>query len=164
MAEISRQKVKVVGFWTRVFSRDALAGDVRSAVIATVLGSPIGAAVGIATSLLVTTTPLEYLVDVNPDGYGQPKGLFDTAQQQDRKLELRFEPSNLRSAYVCEYKRVLGSNWRNMVLEYFDFYRECFDVSKKGENSFVIFANNRSKRMIQKDGSFLCKCGGTAAQ
>jgi hypothetical protein len=148
-------------FFSRAFSVDNLAGDVRSAVIASVTGSIIGAVAGLLAAALFTATPLEFIVDVNSSGYGQPKGLFDTAQKEDKKLQLQFVPPNLRETYVCEFKRVTGADWKRMVLDYLDTYRECFDVSARGENSFLISANNRSTRLVQKDGAFLCKCGGS---
>ncbi len=120
----------------------------------------VGAMVGVASAAYYAGPSLEFTVGVNSDGFGQPKALFDTAEKEDTKLKLQFVPTDLRNAYVCEFKHITGDDWKGMVLKYFDTYRECFDVSAQGENSYSIYPNNRSTRLIKKDGVYLCKCGG----
>jgi len=145
-------------FVARVFSVDNLTGDVRAAVI----GSVTGAIVGLLAAAFFGGAALEFTVGVNSDGYGQPKALFDTAEKEDSKLKLQFVPPDLRNAYVCEFKHITGDDWKKMVLNYFDTYRECFDVSAQGENSFTVFPNNRSTRLVKKGSTFLCKCNGVS--
>lgn len=151
-------------FLARVFSVENLAGDVRTALI----GSGIGAVVGVASAaigaLIFAKASLDYTVYVNQDGVGQPRSLFDLAEKEDSKLKLQFSPAELRDVYVCEFKRVTGENYRNLVLQYLDAYRDCFDVSARGENSFVIYANRRSARLEQKKGTFLCECGAASSR
>jgi hypothetical protein len=145
------------GFWRRVFSVEHLTGDVRAALI----GSGTGSVVGIAASAIgaaFLAKAVVFTVYVNQDGVGQPRPLFDLAEKEDAKLRLQFTPAELRDVYVCEFKRVSGENYRTLVLKYLDSYRECFDVSARGDDSFVISANQRSSRIEQKKGAFLCEC------
>jgi hypothetical protein len=143
----------------RVFDAEKIAGDVRSAVIGSVSGSIFGAVVALVTTTFLAQATFEYTVLVNPDGFGQPKSLFDLAEQQQPKLKLNFVPAELRSTYVCEFKRLTGHDWKDMVLQYLDTYRECFDVSQRGEDSYTIYENRRSARLVKKGGAYLCKCG-----
>ena len=125
------------------------------------IGSGIGAGVGIATAAIgavFLAKAVNFTVYVNQDGIGQPRPLFDLAEKQDAKLKLQFSPAELRDVYVCEFKRVTGENYKALVLQYLDSYRDCFDVLSRGDYSFVISANRRSARLEQKKGSFLCEC------
>jgi hypothetical protein len=137
------------------FGPGKIAGDVRSAVIGSIT-SAIGTLIG--AYILVSAAPLTFVVEVNSDGFAQPKALFDVAQKEAPKLKLNFVPANLRNTYVCEFKRVQGSDWEAMVIEYLDAYRECFDVSRQGDNTFSIYPNNRTNRLTKKQGAYLCKC------
>jgi hypothetical protein len=127
-------------------------------VIGSGVGSLVGAATALGTAVLLANAPMNYTVFVNEAGFGQPKPLFDIAEQKSPELKLSFAPPELRGVYVCEFKRVTGDSWKNMVLEYLDTYRDCFDVSARSENSYVIFANQRSSRVEVKEGTYLCKC------
>jgi hypothetical protein len=145
-------------FIARLLSAENLAGDVRTAVIGSATGSIIGIVFAAVTTVLLAKAPLDYTVFLNDEGAGQPKPLFDLAEKTDRKLKLQFSPAGLRSVYVCEFRRVTGANYRTLVLQYLDTYRDCFDVSARGESSFQIGPNLRSSRLIQKEGVFLCQC------
>lgn len=146
-------------FVRRVFSLENLAGDVRSTVIGSVAGSVVGAVVGVMSAYwFATASPLQFEVVLNDDGFGQPRLLFDLAEKQDRSLQLEFRPPELRSTWVCEYKLAVGESWKQMVLAYLDAYRECFDVTDRGTNRYLISPNRISTRMEQRNGSFLCKC------
>ncbi len=108
--------------------------------------------------------PLGYTVFLNEDGIGQPRALFDLAEKSNPQLKLEFSPSELRTVYVCEYKHVTGPNYTEMVIKYLEAYKDCFDVSATGENEFKIFANTRSARLQQKQGTFLCQCTHTSSK
>jgi hypothetical protein len=79
-----------------------------------------------------------------------------------RQIALQFNPPELRHVYVCEFKRLAGESYRKILLQYFDSYRECFDVSVRGENEYVIFPNKRTSRLGQRKSTFLCACSGLA--
>ena len=127
------------------------------------IGSGTGAVIGLASAalsvVLFAKASVDYTVFVNQDGIGQPSALFDLAEKEDSKLKLQFAPAELRNVYVCEYKHVTGESWKSLVLQYLDSYRDCFDVSARGDKDFLIAANLRSSRLQQKKGSFLCECG-----
>jgi hypothetical protein len=150
-------------FVRRVLSVENLAGDVRSALIGSGTGAVI-AIIAAGAATLWLTKPLDYTVFVNEDGFGQPRPLFDLAEKADPKLRLEFSPTELRSVYVCEFKRVTGPNYKALVLQYLDTYRDCFDVSERGDNEFRIFANTRSARLQLNKGSFLCKCNAASTK
>jgi len=145
-------------FWRRVFSAEHLAGDVRSALIGSGTGGAIGLAAAAATALFFAKASVDFTVFVNQDGIGQPSALFNLAEKEDPKLKLQFTPAELRDVYICEYKHVTSDSWKNAVLQYLDSYRDCFDVSDRGDKEFLIAANRRSSRLEQKKGSFLCEC------
>ena len=106
--------------------------------------------------------PITYTVFVNEDGYGQPRSLFDRAQKSDPNLNLEFSPKELRNVYVCEFRKVTGPNYTAIVVSYLDAYRDCFDVSQRGESDYKIFPNSRTARLQQRDGAFFCKCDSSA--
>lgn len=122
------------------------------------IGGLTSAAITFLGTVILVNAQLTFVVGVNSDGFGQPKALFDIAEKEDRKLKLNFVPANLRSTYVCEFKTVTGKDWQAMVLDYLDTYRECFDVSKQGENNYSVYPNSRTNRLTKKQGSYLCKC------
>jgi len=146
--------------WAReFFAIGKVIGDVRSAVVGSIVAA-------ITTYLLATLTPgppLHFEVKVNSDGYGQPLGLFSTAEREDPKLKLTFKPEGLRQAFVCEFKQVTGAKWKDLVLSYLDTYRECFDVSAQGDDNYTIFPNRRSARMTLREGAYFCKCDSEAS-
>ena len=147
------------GFWARVFSLEHLAGDVRTALVGSSTGATIGLAAAAIGAALFAKASLDYTIYVNQDGVGQPKALFDLAEKEDAKLKLEFSPAEFRNVYVCQFKKVTGENYRSLLFQYLDAYRDCFDVSQRGENSFVVYPNRHSARLEQKKGSFLCECG-----
>jgi hypothetical protein len=143
--------------WLRdFFSWQNLFKDLRSAVVS----SFVGAATALLTAWLISPANLSFTVGVNSSGIGRPKALFDTAQKEEPKLKLNFFPPELRDTYVCEFKRLNGTDWKKMVLDYLDAYRDCFDVSAQGENTFSVYPNWRSSVLIKRSGAYLCKCSG----
>jgi hypothetical protein len=147
-------------FFARVFSVEKLTGDVRSALVASLTTLGVTA----LTTVLLAHASLDYTVYTNEDGIGQPRGLFDLAQRESPQLKLEFSPPELRNVYVCQFKKVSADNYTSLVFQYLDSYRDCFVVSTRGANDFVIFPNRRSSRLEQRDGSFLCSCNGSATK
>lgn len=135
-----------------------LARDVRSAIIASITAFVIT----LGTNWLFAKSPVEFIQDVNAEGIGKPEALFQLAEEEDPKLKLQFNPPELRHVYVCEFKRLAGESYRKILLQYFDSYRECFDVAVRGENEYVIFPNKRTSRLEQRKSTFLCACSGLA--
>ena len=144
------------GILKKVFTFETLVGDIRSAVI----GSITGVVAAFFGSIIFANTLLDYTVFVNDDGYGQPRGLFEYAEKRDPKLKLKFNPEALKNVFVCEYKLVTAANWRQVVLSYLDSYRDCFDVTARDENSFIISPNFRTSLMKKNDSIYTCKCNG----
>lgn len=140
----------------KVFTFETLVGDIRSAVI----GSITGVVAAFFGSIIFANTLLDYTVFVNDDGYGQPRSLFEYAEKRDPKLKLKFNPEALKNVFVCEYKLVTAANWRQVVLSYLDSYRDCFDVTARDENSFIISPNFRTSLMKKNDAIYTCKCNG----
>lgn len=123
-----------------------------------IVGFTVGFVVASATAFLFAKNSVDYTVLVDGNGVGQPQPLFDLAERADRNLRLDFAPAELRSVYVCEFKRLSGENYTALVLRYLDAYRDCFDVSVQGENEFRIFPSTRRARLQQKEGVFFCRC------
>ena len=122
------------------------------------VGGAAGALVGLFTSWYFATSLLEYEVNVNEDGWAQPGSLFEYVEKKDPTLKLDFRPTSLKQTWVCEYKLSQGETWRLLVLSYLDAYRDCFDVTRRGESSYVISPNMRSSQMEISQGAYMCKC------
>ena len=142
------------GILKKVFSPESLVGDLRSAIV----GAVFGVFTSIFAQWLFASPVREYTVLLNDNGYGKPSGLFEYAQQQDPKLKLKFEPPEFKDVFVCEYKLVTAASWRRLVLSYLDSYRECFDVSPRNENEYVISPNLRTSLLKKIGANYMCKC------
>jgi hypothetical protein len=142
---VSSKRVSI--FW-------AVVGDVRSAMV----GGLGGAVVALVSAWYFARSPEEYEVNVNEDGWAQPRSLFEYVEKKEPSLKMDFRPTELKSAYVCEYKLSIGTTWRLVLLSYLDAYRECFDVIRRGENLYVISPNMRSTQMEVRQGAYMCKC------
>jgi hypothetical protein len=157
---VPQESSALTRFFARVFSVEHLTGDVRSALVASLTTLGVTA----LTAVLLAHASLDYTVYTNEDGMGQPRGLFDLAQRESPELKLEFSPPELRNVYVCQFKKVSADNYTSLVFQYLDSYRDCFVVSARGANDFVIFPNRRSSRLEKKDGSFLCSCDSSTTK
>jgi hypothetical protein len=138
----------------KAFSLEPLVGDLRSASV----GAIFGLLASFLGSILFAGNVREYSVLLNDAGYGQPIGLFDYAEQQDKKFRLIFSPPNFKDVYVCEFKLVTAENWRRIALSYLDTYRDCFDVSARSQNEYVVSPNYRSNILKKNGDAYECKC------
>lgn len=138
----------------KVFKPASLVGDIRSAIV----GSICGVLASFFATWLFANSVREFAVLVNENGYAQPSSLFEYVEQQEPKLKLSFKPKEFRNVFVCEYKLVTGNNWRQLAFKYFDSYRDCFDVTARSENEFIVSPNLRSSLLKVANSTYLCKC------
>ena len=138
----------------KAFSLEPLVGDLRSASV----GAIFGLLASFLGSIIFAGNVREYSVLLNDAGYGQPSGLFDYAEQQDSRLKLIFSPPEFKDVYVCEFKLVTAENWRRIALSYLDTYRDCFDVSARSQDEYVVSPNFRSTILKKNGRAYECKC------
>jgi hypothetical protein len=140
----------------QILDRWGIVGDLRSATV----GSVFGAIVGLIAVAIAAQPGKETLIFTNEDGYAQPmQALLAPLNKEEREVTVTFEPPDLRDVYVCEYTRIVGFSYYELVLFYFDKYSMCLLPIKRSEVEFVIKPNLHSGFLANKDGNWLCKCG-----
>jgi hypothetical protein len=140
-----------------IFTPEAIAGDIRNASIAAIVGS----AVALAWNLFDKPNEVSVIVDVNEKGVGFPKGLFDAADAEGL-ITLEFIPINLRNISVCDFYQQYGRSIAELTMKYLEKYSMCFWVTRQidNENIKLTIRENTRSGSIQKNnsGSFTCKC------
>lgn len=141
----------------KLFSTESIVGDVRSALV----GSVVGSITGIVLAFVVTSCSAskEYTTFPSKDGYTQPfTELVYRATAENPKLKVAFVPPELSNAYVCEYVHLTGPTNQDLLFQYVTKFKDCFLLRQKDENSFSILKNTDNDKMSLTNGSWMCMC------
>jgi hypothetical protein len=128
------------------------------------IATPISVGLGALTAIWWTAAfsqppPKVAYVLTNDSGHARPMKNLLTPLEQEKKVSVSFDPSNLKEVIVCEFSRITGSSNEDVVLSYLAKYPMCFTVIGQSATSWVVRPKMASPEMKEVSGQWFCLCG-----
>lgn len=149
--------VRLIGKGWAWLQRYGIVGDVRSAVVGSVVAALISTLIAWNYA---PGPPKEIEIRANSDGYASPMAaLLAEANKDPEATAFSFEPATFKDVWVCEYSHLTGYSGREMMLAYLSKYSMCFSVVQTADRAYSIRPNpNATPEFKTIDQSWFCRC------
>jgi len=134
--------------------------DIRSGLVGAAATWIAGGILLVLSTQCASPRPKEFTTPLNANGESQPLPILTRLLERETAgaTVVRFVPESVQQAYVCEFARLKAETAQDLLFDYIDRYNMCFNVRALSEREFVISSNMHSGQMIERDGTWHCRC------